>query len=251
MSLASTSAKETGSTKHRLWVRICHWVVAISTLILVLSGTFVLSTHPRLYWGEVGNDLTPAWLEFPLSDNHRPDGFEQTVTFTEIPGNPISADRTYGIFNPNGWARSLHFLAAWIAVMGGAAYILLGAFSGHTRRNIFPKLSEIGPRALWTDAVAHLRGQASSGHPYGYTQKLLYALVIYLAAPLMLLTGLTMSPAVTAAWPALLDVFGGYQTARSIHFIVFSCLCLFILVHGAMIVVTGFKEQMRAMLTGK
>jgi len=236
---------------HRAWVRLCHWVISFGVLTLVFSGIFVLSTHPRLYWGEVGNNLTAAWLEIPLNDNHQPDGYERTVTFTEVPGVPYSADRTYEIYNPNGWARSLHFLAAWLAVIGGLAYVLLGAITGHTWRNIFPRLADLAPTELWRDIRSHLRGPVQPGPPYGRTQKLLYALVIYLAAPLMLLTGLTMSPAVTAAWPHLLDTFGGYQTARSVHFIVFVCLVLFICLHTAMVVVSGFRRQIRAMLSGR
>lgn len=105
---ADPGAREAG---HLRWVRVTHWVVVLSFLTLAISGILILMVHPRLYWGEVGNDLTPALLEIPISNNHQPEDWEKTVSFSGDSGGPISADRTYPIFNQNGWARSLHFLA--------------------------------------------------------------------------------------------------------------------------------------------
>jgi len=241
---------------HRRWVRTCHWLTALSFLTLVLTGILILAVHPRLYWGEAGNSLMPALLEFPLSNNHRPAQFEETVTFVDVPGAPISADRTYSIFNKNGWARSLHFLAAWILVAVGIMYFLLGGVSGHIWRDIVPRFKELAPSSLWRNIREHLKpeakaGSAGGGPPYGNVQKLAYALVVFVALPLMLITGLTMSPAVTATFPFLLDLFGGYQSARTVHFFAFSFLILFFVVHITMVVTTGFRNQMRAMILGK
>jgi len=245
-----SSARPAG---HRRWVRISHWIIVFSFLTLGFSGVFILAAHPRLYWGEVGNDLVPALLEIPLSNNHRPEGFEQMVSFTDVSNTAVSADRTYEIFNQNGWGRSLHFLAAWFLVIAGMFYVLTGVFSGHVKRNLLPRARELAPASLWQDIKSHFRpqsGMAVGGPPYGLVQRISYAGVAFVALPLMFITGLTMSPAVTATLPVLLDVFGGYQSARTIHFFCFSALVLFLVVHVAMVIVTGFRRQLRAMTLG-
>src|SRR4030095_5655809 len=119
---------------HRRWVRICHWLAVASFVTLAVSGVFILMVHPRLYLGEVGNDLTPALLPLPINNNHRPGELQRTVAFTEVPGAPVSAERNFEIFNQNGWARSLHFLAAWVMVVVGAVYLSVGIVGGHVRR---------------------------------------------------------------------------------------------------------------------
>jgi thiosulfate reductase cytochrome b subunit len=238
---------------HRRWVRICHWIAAASFLTLAFTGLLILMVHPRLYLGHVGNDLTPALLDLPLSNNHRPEELHSRVVFSEVPGAPVTAERNYAIFNQNGWARSLHFLAAWILVGVGALYVALGVLGGHIGRDLIPRARELAPRALLQDLKSHLRpgvGAIGAGPPYGLLQKLSYTAVMLLVLPLMVATGLTMSPAVAAAWPFLLDLFGGYQTARTIHFFGFATLILFLLVHVAMVIATGFGRQLRAMTWG-
>ena len=95
---------------HARWVRISHWIATASVLTLTLSGVVILMAHPRLYWGEAGNDLTPALIELPISRNYQHGGWEARGPFFADPAGPISAVRTYDIFNQNGWGRSLHFL---------------------------------------------------------------------------------------------------------------------------------------------
>jgi thiosulfate reductase cytochrome b subunit len=202
----------------------------------------------------VGNDLTPALLELPISANHRPEGWEQAVSFTELANAPVSANRTYAIFNQNGWGRSLHFLAAWFLVIAGAFYVSLGIVTGHAWRDLLPRARELTPQSLWADLKSHLQlrfRSAGGGPPYGLLQRCAYATVAFIALPLMIVTGLAMSPAVTAAYPILLDVFGGYQSARTIHFFGFAALVLFVVVHVAMVVLTGFRRQVRAMILGR
>jgi len=183
----------------------------------------------------------------------RPRAWDQTTTFSNVAGAPISADRTYEIFNQNGWGRSLHFLAAWFLVITSFVYVLTGLFGGHIRRNILPRAKDLAPGALVQDARDHLRpgDDVGGGPPYGAVQKAAYSGVVFVALPLMLITGLTMSPAVSASLPFLLDVFGGYQSARTIHFFCFSALILFLIVHVAMVFVTGAGRQLRAMILGK
>ncbi len=244
---------EAGVRPHARWVRISHWIVTVSLLTLAFTGFVILMAHPRLYWGEAGNDLTPALLELPISRNYQHGGWDTPTPLFQNAAGPISANRTYDIFNQNGWGRSLHFLAAWCLVLPGAVYLLAGIFGGHFRLHIWPKPKEIAPRLVWRDLVDHLRLRippASGGPHYGLMQKLAYSLVVFGAAPLMVMTGLAMSPAVTAAFPFLLGLFGGYQSARTIHFFTFVALLLFVFVHVVMVIKSGFRHQIRAMTVG-
>ncbi len=243
-----------GVEHHARWVRISHWIVTVSVLTLAFSGFVILMAHPRLYWGDAGNDLTPALVELPISRNYQHGGWDNPTPFFQNAAGPISADRTYDIFNQNGWGRSLHFLAAWCLVLPGAVYLLAGIFGGHFRSYIWPRAKELAPSLVWRDVVDHLRLRippARGGPHYGLLQKCAYSLVVFLEVPLMVLTGLAMSPAVTAALPSLLRLFGGYQSARTIHFFTFVALLLFVFVHVVMVIKSGFRRQIRAMTRGE
>jgi len=207
--------------------------------------------HPRLYWGAAGNDLTPALIELPVSRNYRHGGWEMSTASFPDSGGAVSEIRTFEILNQNSWARSLHFLAAWFLVVTGVIYLLAGIFSGHLRRDLLPRRDELRPRRLWDDLTAHARARpAPGGPPYGLLQKCSYSAVVFIGLPLMVLSGWAMSPAMNAAYPFLSGIFGGTQSARTIHFCVFVVLILFVIVHLAMVGVTGFKRQMRAMTLG-
>jgi thiosulfate reductase cytochrome b subunit len=231
--------------RHTRWVRLSHWVITLSVFALAFSGFEILMVHPRLYWGKAGNDLTPALVELPISRNYKHGGYDERVPLTADASGPVSATRTYDIFNQNGWGRSLHFLSAWLLVLPGLVYLLFGFVRGHFRMHIWPRRAR-------GDGAAHPApsGTPGPGH-YGLRQKLAYSFVIFVAAPLMVLTGLTMSPAVTAAVPGLLDLFGGYQSARTIHFFASAVLILFVIVHVVMVVRSGFRRHMRAMTLGR
>src|SRR4051794_20621341 len=110
---------------HTRWVRISHWILASSVLVLAFTGVVILMAHPRLYWGKVGNDLTPALLELPIGRNYKHDGWTPETTFFTGERPVISAVRTYDIFNQNGWGRSLHFLAAWFLFVTGLVYFIV------------------------------------------------------------------------------------------------------------------------------
>lgn len=237
---------------HRWWVRLSHWIITLSFFGLVFTGIEILMVHPRLYWGEVGNDLTPALFELPISRNYKHGGWENTMSF-DNGTKAVSASRTYDIFNQNGWGRSLHFLLAWILVATGVLYLVTGFFTGHFRQRILPALKELSPIVLYRDLKTHMRFRQVSPTPsqYNLSQKVIYAFVIFLMLPLMLMTGLTMSPAVTASLPFLLDLFGGLQSARTIHFFTSVLLELFLIVHFGMVIISGFKKQIIAMTTGR
>lgn len=211
---------------HAVWVRVSHWITTLSVGTLAVTGVVILMAHPRLYWGDAGNELTPALIELPISRNYHHGGFDEPVRFFSDRAAPVSARRTYNIFNMNGWGRSLHFLAAWCLVVPGAGYVWMGVASGHFRRDFL------------------------GGSQYGLLQRWTYAVVVFAAAPLVVLTGLAMSPAVTAAFPMLLTIFGGHQSARTMHFFAFVALMAFVAGHVAMVVRSGFVRQMRAMTVG-
>jgi hypothetical protein len=238
-------APDATGDEHAGWVRVSHWIITLSVLALTFSGFEILMVHPRLYWGKAGNDLTPAVLELPISRNYKHGGFDARVPLTADASGPVSANRTYDIFNQNGWGRSLHFLAAWFLVLPGLLYLLLGILRGHFRMHIWPRRGR-------RDTVERRRSPGTPGPAhYGFLQKCAYSFVIFVAAPLMVATGLTMSPAVTAAVPSLLDLFGGQQSARTIHFFASAVLVAFVIVHVVMVVRSGFRRQMRAMTTGR
>ncbi len=225
----STGPESPALERHALWVRVSHWLLAFSVLTLAYSGFYILLVHPRLYWGEVGNDLTPALLELPLNDNHRPEAWQQTVTFDALANKPISASRTGDIFNENGWARSLHFLAGWIFVVVGAFYAACAVVTKHAWRDLWPR-----------------RG----GGSYSLLQRWAYTGIAFVVLPFMVLAGLAMSPQVVAAFP-ILHVFGGHQSARTLHFVGFVAITAFVVGHVAMAVLAGFGKQMRAMIVGR
>lgn len=239
---------------HARWVRVSHWIVTLSFVLLAFTGVEILMVHPRLYWGEVGNDLTRPWIELPISRNYKHNGYDARVPMFGDANAPVSAGRTYDIFNQNGWGRSLHFLAGWLLVISGVIYLLVGLAGGHFRRHIVPKPSEASPSLFWRDVMDHVRGRippASGGPNYGLLQKTSYAVIVFGALPLIFLTGVTMAPAITATFPFLLTLFGGYQSARTIHFLSFAALIAFLVVHIVMTVKSGFRRHMRAMTVGE
>jgi len=244
--------REPRRTGHARWVRVCHWLAAASVLTLAFSGFVVLMSHPRLYWGEAGNDLTPALLELPISRNYKHGGWEQNAVFSAA--RPVvSATRTYDILNENGWGRSLHFLSAWLLVATGAAYVVASVLTGHVGRDLVPRARELAPRALWNDLAARLRKGAEPvvpGPPYGALQRCAYFGVAFVVLPLAVVTGLAMSPAITAAYPFVAGVWGGAQSARTIHFFSFVVLVLFTGGHLFFAARSGFGRQLRALTWG-
>jgi thiosulfate reductase cytochrome b subunit len=151
-------------------------------------------------------------------------------------------------------ARDWHFAIAWLFVLNGAVYLLFGLFSGHFRRDLAPNADQLRPRHILTDIWDHLRLRRPRGEAarrYNVLQKFTYLTVIFVLLPAMVLSGLTMSPAVTAVFPFLFDLFGGRQSARTIHFLAANLIVLFVLVHLFQVVVAGVLNEMRSMITGR
>jgi len=224
--------------RHSAIVRATHWITTLCFLALLVSGVEVLISHPRFYWGETGNVLTPPLFTLP------------------IPASRSSVPTGYGYVLPdqNGWSRYLHFQSAWLAVLTGLLYVAFGVLNGHFRRNLLPTRSDLSRRALSTMIMKHLSfrfARDADAWSYNVLQRLTYLLVIFVLFPLVIWTGLAMSPSIASAFPSTVAILGGQQSARTIHFVVSVILVLFLLVHVAMVVLTGFRHRMGAMITGR
>jgi thiosulfate reductase cytochrome b subunit len=245
-----SQSPKTEAVPHKPWVKGAHFIITLSFLVLTVSGFVILMSHPRLYWGKAGNDLTPALFELPISRNYHHGGWDKSIPFKHVTGQ-VTAARTYDIFNENGWGRSTHFLAAWFMVLTGIIYFIAGFYSGHFWHNLVPRRREFGLKLLWRDVAAHLRRHMHYTGKYGLLQKITYLSVIFLLFPVVILTGFTMSPAITASYPFLLKIFFGHQSARTIHFFAAVLLLLFLLVHVVMVIRSGFKRNIWAITFGR
>ncbi len=217
--------------RHRLLTRVTHWTNVVALLFLAMSGLQILRAHPALYWGQFGANFDTPWIEFAN----------------------IPAWLTIPSYQDLSTGRYWHFFFAWVFVINGLAYLVGGAINGHIKRDLAPTADELRPRNILQDIRDHLRLKFPKGEAaqrYNILQKLAYLGVICLL-PLMLLTGLTMSPAMNAAAPWLLDLFGGRQGGRSLHFIFFMLIVLFVIVHLAMVVLAGPINEIRSMITGR
>jgi thiosulfate reductase cytochrome b subunit len=225
-------------SRHSFFVRVTHWLTAFAFLALLVTGAEILLSHPRFYWGEIGNVNTRPLFKIP------------------VPSTRAMVPTGYGYVLPdqNGWSRALHFQSAWLVVGTGLLYLVLGLFSGHFRRNLFPPLSDLSPKVLARSILEHLRFNRPSedeAWSYNVLQRLAYLFVIFVLFPLIIWTGLAMSPGFDAAVPATVNLLGGQQSARTLHFFASLLLVLFFVVHIVMVILAGFRSRMRAMLTGR
>jgi thiosulfate reductase cytochrome b subunit len=237
-SAASAVSTTMVDSRHSALVRVTHWITTLCFLALLVSGTEIVISHPRFYWGEVGNDLTPTLfkLHIPASRHLVPTGYG------------------YILPDANGWSRYLHFQSAWIVIFTGILYAIFGLLTGHFRKNLLPGRADLSWRALSRSITGHLRFQRPSeaeAWSYNVPQRLSYLFVIFVLFPLVIWTGLAMSPAFVSAFPATVNVLGGQQSARTLHFFVSLALVLFLLVHVGMVWFAGFRSRMQAMITGR
>jgi thiosulfate reductase cytochrome b subunit len=237
-SAAATLPAAKVTPRHSALVRITHWITTLCFFALLVTGLEIVISHPRFYWGETGNVLTT-----PLFKIH-------------IPSSRSLVPTGYGYVLPdqNGWSRYLHFQAAWIVVLTGLFYVISTFFTGHLWKDLLPGKSDFSWRNLSNTIAGHLRfARPSEAEAWSYNvlQRLSYLFVIFVLFPLIIWTGLAMSPAFVSAFPLTVTSLGGQQTARTIHFFVTIALVLFLLVHVVMICVAGFQSRMRAMITGK
>jgi len=229
---------KSGPARHAAVVRVTHWLTVIAFFALLITGMEIVISHPRFYWGEVGNVMTrPAFtIPIPSSRGSVPTGY-----------NFVMPDE-------NGWSRYLHFEAAWLLVLTGMVYALHSLWTGHFRRDLAPARGERSWRAyryVLRRTLRRERPDAAEAHSYNAVQRATYLVVIFGLIPLTIWTGLAMSPAFTAAMPWTVEALGGRQTARTLHFFVSWALVLFVVVHVTMISMAGFRNRMRAMVTGR
>lgn len=227
--------------RHALVTRLWHWTNVVAVTVMLMSGLMIFNAHPRLYWGHYGANADghadPAWLD--LSQVNQGIPFPGAVT---IPSHYSLAD-----------ARLWHFAFAWILVAALTLYLAWSLLRGHLRRDLAPRRGELAPAHLWHDIKEHARLRFPTGAAalnYNILQKLAYCSVLLILLPGVILTGLTMSPGLNAAFPWLVDLFGGRQSARSIHFICAGGLVAFFVVHIAMVMLAGPINEVRSMLTG-
>ena len=214
--------------RHSLATRVTHWVNVVCLTILLGSGLQIFNAHPALYWG---NNSTFARPFVTLSD------FPSWMT---VPS-----------YRDLGSGRMWHFFFAWMLVINGTLYLLATVRSRHLSRDLLPKRAEL--RNIGHSLIEHARLRFPKGaeaRRYNVVQQLTYLVVIFNLLPLIILTGLCMSPYLNAVVPWLPAAFGGRQSARTLHFIAASGLVVFVLVHVAMVLLSGFVNNIRSMITG-
>ena len=213
--------------RHALSTRIWHWLNVLSLAILFMSGLNISNAHRHLYWGEWGFDPGDAWLHvvrFP--------------PWATIPNYYSLAA-----------ARDWHVLFAWVFSLSLLLFLVAALLNGHVRRDIVA--GDWRPRAVWADVREHLRFNFDHGEgKYNLLQKAAYGTVIFILLPLMILTGMAISPGMDASWSWLSQVFGGRQSARSIHFIVAWTLFAFFLLHVTLVLLNKPLKNLREMVTG-
>lgn len=250
--------------QHAVATRMWHWINLVALITLFMSGLMIFNAHPRLYWGEYGNRDEPAWLAI---------GQQGQRGYLEIGGARLDTTGVLGRYSDGegvmrsrafpGWAtiptdynladaRHWHFFFAWIFAFGLLLFMGVSLFNGHVRGMIAMRAAEWHPRNLWKTIVDHARFDfhTAPGEAYNSLQKLSYIAVIFVMLPLMIVTGLAMSPGTDAAlhWPSML--FGGRQTARSLHFIIAFSLIGFMLLHVVLVILHKPWTLLRGMTIG-
>lgn len=210
--------------RHSAIIRVTHWITTFCFFALLITGTNIVISHPRFYWGETGTVLTPPLFQLP------------------IPASRSSVQTGYSFRLPdqNGWSRSLHFQSAWLIVFTGLIYVGYSVVSRHFSRSLLPNFSDL---LRWRLSMA---GDTAAYNPM---QKLVYVVVVLALFPLMIGTGLAMSPAMVSTFPGL-ALLGGHQSARTIHFLTTLALIAFLVVHVSMVWRAGFVRRTEAMITG-
>ena len=251
--------------RHRLPVRLMHWINVVCLTILLMSGLNVVNAHPALYWGQESTFAEP-WVS--IGAQNTPTG---PIGVTRIAGHEFLTTGVLGLSEFNGqptarafpsWAtipgpqwlamaRHWHLFFAWLFVVNGIAYVLYAIFSRHLSRDLVPTRDEL--RRIGTSIKDHLLFRHSTGDQarrYNVLQNLAYLTVVFVLLPLVVVCGLAMSPRLNAAFPGWVELLGGRQSARTLHFLAALGLLLFTLVHLFEVIVAGVWNEIRSMVTG-
>jgi thiosulfate reductase cytochrome b subunit len=251
--------------RHRLPTRITHWVTALAVFGLLMSGFGIFNAHPRLYWGHAGSNSDPAAFEMTTQNGK---GVVRIGSLTletdgvfgrsEVDGQTYARGFPAAVTLPGpqnlAVARRWHFFFAWVFGLSLATYFVFSIANGHLRRDLAPKKGELSPRHILHDIVEHAKLNFPKGEAakrYNILQKIAYLGTLIGLLPVMILTGLTMSPGFNAIAPWLVTLFGGRQSARTIHFIAAAGIVAFILVHLIMVILAGPINEIRSMITGR
>ncbi len=257
--------------RHTRVTRLTHWINLLCVAVLLMSGLQIFNAHPALYWGQSGSDPDRAAFEIGADDSGGgpPAGFARIGSSGFVTTGILGVSRnesgevvrrgvprwvTLPSWRDLALGRRWHFFFAWAFVANLLVYFVAGFASGHFWRDLLPSKQQLRPRFLLQDIADHLRlkfPRGAAARHYNPLQKLTYLSVIGLLLPVMILTGLAMSPGMDAILPWLVDLFGGRQSARTIHFIAASLIVVFVFVHVAMVLLAGPLNELRAMITGR
>ena len=251
--------------RHRLPVRLMHWINVVCLTILLMSGLNIFNAHPALYWGRESTFADP-WIS--IGAQNTPEG---PIGVTRIAGREFVTTGVLGLSDVEGqptarafpsWAtipgpqwlamgRNWHLFFAWIFVINGICYVLYAIFSRHLSRDLVPTRHEL--RRIGASLRDHLLFRHPTGEAarrYNVLQSLTYLVVIFVLLPLVVIAGLAMSPRLNAAFPGWVDLLGGRQSARTLHFLAATGLLLFTLIHLFEVMVAGVWNEIRSMVTG-
>jgi thiosulfate reductase cytochrome b subunit len=254
--------------RHRLPIRLMHWINVVNFFLMLMSGLGIFNAHPRLYWGRDSDFDAPL---LAIAARPGPDGEPQGVTrvgncvFTtdgvlgasHVEGAAQQSERAFPswatIPGPQSLAtaRNWHLFFAWVFVLNGIAYLAFTVFSGHLRRDLVPSKTEL--RGIGGSLKDHLLFRHPSGDAakrYNVLQSLTYLAVIFVLLPLTVLAGLGMSPRLDTLFGAWVDIIGGRQSARTLHFVAAFLLLAFVVVHVFEVIVSGLWNNLRSMITG-
>jgi thiosulfate reductase cytochrome b subunit len=252
--------------RHAFLVRLTHWLNALAIVVMIGTGLNIFNAHPRLYWGVRGDEYEHALVSIEAHNTpHGARGLTQVGPVTLDTTGVLGWSKVQGRWQPRAWpswitipsfqdladARRWHFLFAWVLVGNALVYGLWALLSGHLRRDLWPTLADL--KAIPRSIIDHIKLKHPTGEAakrYNVLQRFAYLGVIGLIAG-MVLTGLTMSPGVDAFAPWLLQLFGGRQSARTLHFVFASSIVLFITVHLIEVVLAGPINEIRSMITGR
>jgi thiosulfate reductase cytochrome b subunit len=224
---------QAAAPRHSATVRVTHWLTVVAFFALAITGYLIVISHPRFYWGETGNvNMKPLFtIHIPASRDTVPTGYG------------------YVMPDENGWGRYLHFEAAWLLVITGVVYGVAGFASRHFQRDLWPARGDRSFGSYWR-ALRGVKTQDDGTESYNVVQRTVYLGVIFVLFPAVIWTGLAMSPSFNAVFPFFVDVLGGRQSARTLHFFVSDLLVVFLVVHILMIALAGFWSRTLAMITG-
>jgi thiosulfate reductase cytochrome b subunit len=254
--------------RHPLWVRLSHWINVLCIAVLLMSGLQIFNAHSSLYWGAAGNEGDPSIFSIYYEEQLEgpPIGWTKIgdITFNTTGVLGVFMDRdgfltgrafpwwiTLPSYGALAEGRRWHFFFAWLFAFNGLAYLIYGFIARHFQRDLAPTGRDILhiPRAI-LDHLILKRPRGEAAKRYNVLQKLTYIAVIFVLLPLMITTGITMSPGWDSFAPWLLDLFGGRQSARTVHFITATLIVLFVIVHILEVLISGPVNEMRSIITG-